>query len=67
MGTDTDIASDSGYSHATPRWIHLAHTGRAESHRVLLRRHASQAVSTLVCLRSLAGRAVEVFCIPLAH
>lgn len=54
MGTDSDMASVSGYSHATPRWKHLAHTGRAESHRVLLRRQASHAVSTLVCLRDRA-------------
>ncbi|KAJ6023641.1 uncharacterized protein N7446_014006 [Penicillium canescens] len=50
------MASVSGYSQATPRWIHLAHTGRAESHRVLLRRQASHAVSTRVFLR---GRAVD--------
>lgn len=56
MGTDTEMASVSRYSHATPRWIHLAHTGRAESHRVLLIRQASHAVSTRVCLR---GRAVD--------
>lgn len=56
MGTDTEMASVSGYSHATPRWIHLAQTGRAESHRVLLSRQASHAVSTRVCLR---GRVVD--------
>ncbi|KAJ6140883.1 hypothetical protein N7497_011776 [Penicillium chrysogenum] len=56
MGTDTEMASVSGYSQDTPRCTHLAHTGRAESHRVLLRRQASHAVSTRVFLR---GRAVD--------
>lgn len=54
MGTDTEMGSVCGYSHATPRWIHLAHTGRAESHRVLLRRQALHALSTRVCLRGCA-------------
>jgi hypothetical protein len=54
MGTDTEMGSVCGYSHATPRWIHLAHTGRAESHRVLLRRQASHALRTRVCLRGCA-------------
>lgn len=39
----------SGYTQDTPRLAHLEHTGRAESHLVLLILQCSQAAKVLVC------------------
>jgi hypothetical protein len=60
--TDIESGSDSGYTQATPRFTHFAQTGRAESHRVLLSRHASHAVRTLVCLRDFGGAGPVSIC-----
>ena len=46
----------SGYLQLRPRSAHFAHVGRAESHRVLLTRHASQAARILVCEGMSLGR-----------
>lgn len=46
----------SGYLQPRPRSAHFAHVGRAESHRVLLTRHASQAARILVCDGMSLGR-----------